>query len=125
MDMVKDHLLDKYSENELLSQNFRVYTTLDPALERDAVSAVEAGMKNVDTLLAKRYDKWKRELAKKGSDEPVPQVQVALVALDPRNGEIKAVVGGTDWLRPCRASRAADGARDEHSADAGRGAWRL
>src|SRR5437667_207065 len=97
VDMVKDHLLDKYSENELLSQNFRVYTTLDPALERDAVSAVEAGMKNVDTLLAKRYDKWKRELAKKGSDEPVPQVQVALVALDPRNGEIKAVVGGRDY----------------------------
>src|SRR5207253_2015895 len=31
VDMVKDHLLDKYSENELLSQNFRVYTTLDPA----------------------------------------------------------------------------------------------
>src|SRR5246500_1200763 len=97
VDMVKDHLLDKYSENELLSENFRVYTTLDPALERDAVAAVEAGMKNVDTLLAKRYDKWKRELAKKGSSEAVPEVQVALVALDPRNGEIKALVGGRDY----------------------------
>src|SRR5438094_5303771 len=63
VDMVKDHLLDKYSENELLSQNFRVYTTLDPALERDAVSDVEAGMKNVDTIVSNRYDKWKRELA--------------------------------------------------------------
>lgn len=97
VDMVKDHLLDKYSENELLSENFRVYTTLDPALERDAVTAVEAGMKNVDTLLAKRYDKWRREQAKKGSNEPVPEVQVALVALDPRNGEIKALVGGRDY----------------------------
>jgi penicillin-binding protein 1B len=97
VDMVKDHLLDKYSENELLSQNFRVYTTLDPELERDAVAAVEAGMKNVDTLLAKKYDKWKRELAKKGSNEPVPEAQVALVALDPRNGEIKALVGGRDY----------------------------
>jgi len=54
-------------------------------------------MKNVDTLLQKKYDKWKRELAKKGSSEPVPEVQVALVALDPRNGEIKAVVGGRDY----------------------------
>ena len=97
VDMVKDHLLDKYSENELLSQNFRVYTTLDPELERDAVAAVEAGMKNVDTLLAKKYDKWKRELAKKGSNEPVPEAQVALVALDPRNGEIKALIGGRDY----------------------------
>jgi len=97
VDMAKDHLLDKYSENELLSQNFRVYTTLDPELERDAVAAVEAGMKNVDTLLQKKYDKWKRELAKKKSNEPVPEAQVALVALDPRNGEIKALVGGRDY----------------------------
>ncbi len=97
IDMVKDHLLDKYSENELLSENFRVYTTLDPALQRAAAAAVDAGMKNVDTLLAKKYDKWKRELAKKGSNEPVPQAQVALVALDPKTGEIKAVIGGRDY----------------------------
>ena len=97
VDMVKDHLLDKYSENELLSENFRVYTTLDPALQRAAAAAVDAGMKNVDTLLAKKYDKWRKELAKKGSTEPIPQAQVALVALDPRTGEIKAVIGGRDY----------------------------
>ena len=97
VDMVKDHLLDKYSENELLSENFRVYTTLDPALQRAAAAAVDAGMKNVDTLLAKKYEKWKREQAKKGTNEPIPQAQVALVALDPRTGEIKAVIGGRDY----------------------------
>ena len=97
VDMVKDHLLDKYAETELLSQNFRVYTTLDPALQRAAAAAVDAGMKNVDLLLAKRYEKWRRELAKKGSNDPVPQAQVALVALDPRTGEIKAVIGGRDY----------------------------
>ena len=97
VDMVKDHLLDKYSENELLSENFRVYTTLDPALQHAAAVAVDAGMKNVDLLLAKRYDKWKKENAKKGSNEPIPQVQVSLVALDPRTGEIKAVIGGRDY----------------------------
>jgi penicillin-binding protein 1B len=97
VDMVKDHLLDKYPENELLSENFRVYTTLDPALQRAAAAAVDAGMKNVDTLLAKKYEKWKKEQAKKGNNEPIPQAQVALVALDPRNGEIKAVIGGRDY----------------------------
>ncbi len=97
VDMVKDHLLDKYSENELLSENFRVYTTLDPALQRAAGAAIDAGMKNVDLLLAKKYDRWRKELAKKGSNEPVPQAQVALVALDPRTGEIKAVIGGRDY----------------------------
>jgi len=98
VDMVKDHLLDKYAENELLSQNFRVYTTLDPALQHAAAAAVDTGVKNVDLLLAKKYDKWRRELAKKGNkDAVIPQVQVALVALDPRTGEIKAVIGGRDY----------------------------
>jgi penicillin-binding protein 1B len=97
VDMVKDHLLDKYSENELLSENFRVYTTLDPALQSAATIAVDAGMKNVDALLAKKYEKWQKDQAKKGNKEPIPQAQVALVALDPRTGEIKAVIGGRDY----------------------------
>jgi penicillin-binding protein 1B len=97
VDMVKDHLLEKYSENELVSQNFRVYTTLDPALQRAAAAAVDAGMKNVDKLLTKKYDKWRKAQAKKGTTEAIPQAQVALVALDPRTGEIKAVIGGRDY----------------------------
>jgi penicillin-binding protein 1B len=97
VDMVKDHLLDKYSESDLLSENFRVYTTLDPALQRAAAAAIEVGMKNVDTLLTKKYDRWRKEQAKKGSNEAIPQAQAALVALDPRTGEIKAVIGGRDY----------------------------
>ena len=97
VDMVKDHLLDKYQENELLSENFRVYTTLDPALQHAAAAAIDSGMKNVDLLLAKKYDRWRKEQAKKGSTDPIPQAQAALVALDPRTGEIKAVIGGRDY----------------------------
>jgi penicillin-binding protein 1B len=97
VDMVKDHLLDKYSENDLLSENFRVYTTLDPAVQRAAAAAIETGMKNVDTLLKKKYDRWRKEQEKKGTNDPIPQAQAALVALDPRTGEIKAVIGGRDY----------------------------
>ncbi len=97
VDMVKDHLLDKYNETQLLSENYRVYTTLDPALQRAAIAAVNTGMVEVDKLLAKRYEKWRKEIAAKHSNESVPQVQVALVALDPRTGEIKALVGGRDY----------------------------
>jgi penicillin-binding protein 1B len=97
VDMVKDHLLDRYSEIQLLSESFRAYTTLDPELQRAAVAAVDTGMKNVDKLLAKKYDRWRKEAAKKASNEPIPQAQVALVALDPRTGEIKAVIGGRDY----------------------------
>jgi len=97
VDMVKDHLLDNYSELDLLSQNYRVYTTLDPQLQRAAAAAVDVGMKNVDALIAKKYEKVKKPKGKNAPSEPVPQAQVALVALDPRTGEIKALIGGRDY----------------------------
>src|SRR5258705_11690993 len=97
IDIIKEHLLVKDSERDLLSENFRVYTTLDPALQRAAAAAIETGMKNVDILLTKKYDRWRKEQAKKGSSDPIPQAQAALVALDPRTGEIKAVIGGRGY----------------------------
>jgi penicillin-binding protein 1B len=91
VDMVKEHLLDRFSEADLLSQSFRIYTTLDPDLQRAAAEAVDAGAKNVDTLLAKRYARWR-----KAGQEP-PQAQVAIVVLDPHSGEVKALIGGRDY----------------------------
>jgi len=91
VDMVKDHLLDRFSESELLSQSFRVYTTLDPELQRAASDAIEAGVKNIDNQLAKRYARWRKE------GQPAPQAQVAMVVLDPHSGEIKALIGGRDY----------------------------
>ena len=91
VDMVKDHLLDRFSEADLLSQSFRVYTTLDPELQRAASEAVNLGAKNVDLQLAKRYARWKKE------GQPVPQAQIAMIVLDPHTGEIKALIGGRDY----------------------------
>ncbi len=91
VDMVKDHLLERFSEAELLSENFRIYTTLDPELQRDASEAINIGVKNLDTQLARHYARWR----KAGQD--VPQAQVAMVVLDPKTGEIKALVGGRDY----------------------------
>jgi penicillin-binding protein 1B len=91
VDMVKDHLLEKFSESDLETQSYRIYTTLDPDLQRAASQAVQIGMQGVDKLLAHRYAVWK----KKG--EEVPPVQAALVAMDPHTGEIRALVGGRDY----------------------------
>ena len=91
VDMVRDHLLEQISEADLSTESYRVYTTLDPNLERAAAAAVEFGGENTDKLLAKKYALWK----KKG--EAVPQVQIALVALDPQTGEIRALVGGRNY----------------------------
>jgi penicillin-binding protein 1B len=91
VDMVKDHLLDRFSESDLLSQSFRVYTTLDPELQRAASDAVDLGEKNIDTQLARRYAKWKK------AGQPAPEAQIAMVVLDPHSGEIKALIGGRDY----------------------------
>ncbi len=91
VDMVKDHLLEKFSETDLETQSYRIYTTLDPQLQRAAAEAIQTGVQGVDKLLAKRYAAW----AKKG--EPATRVQVALVAMDARTGEIRALVGGRNY----------------------------
>jgi penicillin-binding protein 1B len=91
VDMVKDHLLENFSETDLETQSFRIYTTLDPQLQRAAAEAIQTGVQGVDKLLAKRYAAW----AKKG--EPATRVQVSLVAMDARTGEIRALVGGRNY----------------------------
>ena len=90
VDMVKDHLLDRFSEAELLSQSYRIYTTLDPQLERAAVQAVSLGVANVDQLLARKYALWKKQ-------NKAAQAQVALLVLDPHTGNILATVGGRNY----------------------------
>jgi penicillin-binding protein 1B len=93
VDMVKDHLLEHFSEQDLETQSFRIYTTLDPQLQRAATVAVQMGGDQVDKLLAKKYAAWKK--AKGG--EPPPHVQVSLVAMDPQTGEIRALIGGRNY----------------------------
>ncbi|MGA2718890.1 MAG: PBP1A family penicillin-binding protein [Candidatus Acidiferrales bacterium] len=91
VDMVKDHLLEKFSESDLAGQSYRIYTTLDPNLQRAATEAVQIGIQGVDKLLARRYAAWKKQ------GQPAAQVQVAVVVLDPHTGEIRALIGGRDY----------------------------
>jgi penicillin-binding protein 1B len=91
VDMVKEQLLEHFSEQDLVSQSYRVYTTLDPDLQRAASEAVRDGMTEVDQTLDKRRHP-------KGEPARDPnQPQVALVSLDPHTGELRALVGGRDY----------------------------
>jgi penicillin-binding protein 1B len=91
IDMLKEDLSDRFAESDLTARSFHIYTELDLALQSCAAQAVEWGMKNVDTQLARRYALWRRR------GEVVPLPQVALVALDPRTGGIRALIGGRDY----------------------------
>ena len=98
VDMVRDSLISKFNEHDLNDQSYRVYTTIDPDLQRAAAQAVEAGIKLVDEQVKKMRTK-KVKVGKKVETKvlPGPQAQVALVALDPHTGAVLALVGGRDY----------------------------
>jgi len=87
VDLVNDALLDKFQDYDFQNNNYRIYTTLDIDLQRDATEAVRLGMEEVDKEIASRKKK----------DPHYPDPQCALVALDPLTGEVKALVGGRNY----------------------------
>src|SRR6202167_1948446 len=98
VDMVRDQLISKFNENELNDQSYRIYTTLDPDLQKAAAQAVETGIKLVDEQVKKLRTK-RVKVGKKFETTvaPGPQAQVAMVALDPHTGAVLALVGGRDY----------------------------
>jgi penicillin-binding protein 1B len=70
------------------SHTYRIYTTLDLDLQRAAVEAVRLGMQNVDELLKKQ---------RRHKNVQFPEAQVALIALDPHTGAIRALTGGRNY----------------------------
>ncbi len=86
VDYVQEVLSEKLGGASLAGSPLRVYTTLDTGLQRAAFESVEAGIKELDLELSKRK-------------EPIPPgtVQASLIAIDPKNGHILAMIGGRDY----------------------------
>ena len=83
VDFVGQTLADQYPGlTTTTTQAVDVFTTLDLHLQRLAQDAVRDGLTHVDSLLSKR---------KRGKAE------AALIAIDPRTGEILAFVGGRSY----------------------------
>jgi penicillin-binding protein 1B len=98
VDLVKDQLTARYSERDLNDQAYRIYTTLDPDLQRAAAEAVQEGMKNVDAQVQKMHTR-KVGTGKDASTtvDQTPLPQVAMVVLDPHTGDVLALVGGRNY----------------------------
>jgi penicillin-binding protein 1B len=87
VDLVNDTLLDKFPDYNFQSNTYRVYTTLDMNLQRDAAEAVRIGMAEADDRIKNRKKK----------DPKYPDPQCALIALDPMTGEVRALIGGRNY----------------------------
>ena len=89
VDLVDETLQNRFQDYDFQNNSFRVYTTLDMTLQRDAVEAVRIGIQETDA-------QWKKRSKKYGTDE-MPLAQVALVVLDTETGKVKALVGGRSY----------------------------
>lgn len=74
--MVRDVLIDKFGEEQISRSGFRVKTSLDLGMQEFAQEAVKTG---VDRLTRNRVSNG------------------GAVAIDPKSGEILALVGSKDW----------------------------
>ncbi len=88
VDLLNDELQTRFKDYDFQSQAYRIYTSLDMQLQHAANEAVRIGMQQVDEQLRKQ---------KRFKNVQFPDAQVALVALDPHTGEIKALVGGRSY----------------------------
>jgi penicillin-binding protein 1B len=88
VDMVNEELQGRFQDENFQSNAFRVYTTLDMHLQRAAAEAVRLGMQNVDEQIRKQ---------RRFKGQTPPEPQVALIAIDPHTGAVKALVGGRSY----------------------------
>jgi penicillin-binding protein 1B len=84
IDLLRRDLEQRFPDVDLARAGWRFETSLDLRLQRLAERAVRAGVAHVEQASSK----LRRE------DSPL---QAALVALDPRTGELLALVGGRDY----------------------------
>jgi penicillin-binding protein 1B len=99
VDLIRETLISKLDERQMNDQSYRIYTTLDPELQKAAAQAVEAGTKLVDEQVKKLRTK-RIKVGKNKYETTVqqgPEAQVALVAMDPHTGEVLALVGGRNY----------------------------
>jgi penicillin-binding protein 1A len=81
---VRQQLVKQFGWERLSESGLRVYTTIDPEMQRAAEEQVAESHTQIEARRAQRKS------VKPGG----PPLEAALVALDPRTGEVRALVGG-------------------------------
>ena len=85
VDLVGQRLAEEFPGVTAKEGAVDVHTTLDINLQRVALDAVRVGLAGVDDLLSRRRRR------------PTQPVQAALISVDPRTGEVLAMVGGRSY----------------------------
>jgi penicillin-binding protein 1A len=104
---VRKQLVQRFGWDRVYQGGLKVYTTLDLDMQKTAEREVARALADIEQRQAKRRGNLTAE-----TSEPL---QGALVAMDPLNGEVRAMVGGRDFDRS-RFNRATQAKRQAGSA---------
>ena len=102
VEWIRQQLDDQFGQ-QLYEQGLRVYTTLDLDLQLAAERALERQLERIEAgrfgrFPSESYEHYiARSVAGVEPGESSPYLQGAFVAMDPRNGSIRAMVGGRDF----------------------------
>jgi penicillin-binding protein 1A len=94
----------------VIDGGYRIYTGLEPALQRAANQALADGLKEVESRPGYRHPTYANH--PKGSTD---YLQGAVIAIDPASGDVRALVGTRDF-RESQFDRAVNGMRQPGSA---------
>ena len=98
MDMVHRELDELLTDEQRQDGGMKIYTTLDPALQKVAETAVDAELTKVESRPGYKHPKRANFSAEaKAEEQETPYLQGALVVIDNHTGGIRAVVGGRDY----------------------------
>jgi 1A family penicillin-binding protein len=91
-EQVRLELIERFGRERVYQSGLRVYTTIDVEMQQAAEAAVA---RSLDDLEARRLASLKaRRKPAVPEDSPL---QAAVVAIDPRSGEVRALVGGKSF----------------------------
>ena len=114
VEWVRQWLVARYGLTAVNSSGLAVSTTLDPDLQQAAEASLLAGLSRVESLPGYRWPRYGTPAAR-AEQGHTPYLQGLLVALDPRTGDVQALVGGRDF-RDSEFNRAVQSLRQAGSA---------
>lgn len=100
VEAVRLYLDDRYGSNQVYEGGLKVYTTLDLRLQRAAELALETNLCRLEEIRkygARRCFEPTENASGLRDEQYTPYVQGAVVAVDPSNGYVKAMVGGRSF----------------------------
>jgi|FLOH01.1.fsa_nt_gi 1A family penicillin-binding protein len=92
---VAQELIERFGEDQVWNGGLRVYTTINPTMQRAAERALISGLAQIERRAG--FSGPKMSTAAGIVDGDTAYLQGAFVALDPRTGHVRALVGGRDF----------------------------